>query len=271
MKKSWFAFIFLILVNFSSAFAGDFYGIIIADTEAENIGDYVHLDYFRMSREMAKIAENLDRPFKQVMFTGNEVDGNEIVSKVNQLDFQEDDIVFFYFTGHGQRAAIHENDPWPLMLFSMNGGAALDFSEITSKLLEKKPQLLLAFADCCNLHLPVTPPLVQMAQAKGNSSQANDKELVKENIRQLFEKNKGMIMVSSSEPGESAWSCLLGSYYTMYFINYFQMEIHEQAPSWEVIFEKTARQLDNEQHPQYLIIPSNEEAQMTLKTILSNE
>lgn len=256
---------FLICLGVSSLYGGDFYGIIIADTQAGNIGNDVCIDLLQMSHTMRTISVSLERPFKQVVFTGNEVDGQTIAKKISKLDIGEEDLVFFYFSGHGQRAAIYKNDPWPLMIFSTGGMSGLNFSEMVLSLLEKKPQFLLALADCCNTYQSLTPALVTMLQAKGGLEK--DREIA--GIYQLFETQRGMIMACGSEPGEPGWSTFLGGAFTINFLNSYRMELQEEFPSWEVIFEKTREQLEDIQHPQVLQIPSNEEARTTLLEIIT--
>jgi len=251
----------------SSLFGGDFYGIIIADTDVENIGDYVYYDYLRMNRQMSKIARHLDRDFKEIMFIDDDVNDEEILTQIEALTLNEDDIVFFYFSGHGQRSVQSQDDPWPLM--KLGGRQAMNLSVMTAKLLEKNPRLVISVADCCNNHLTVTPDELFFAQAKGESQGNSEKELVRENTRKLFLNHRGLIMVSSSQPGEPAWSGLMGSYYTLYLTQALYYELREDTTSWEIIFERVTERLEDGQHPQYLIIPSNEEAQYFNKLMMN--
>jgi len=151
MKK-----IFLALfLSATSLFGGDFYGIIVAETEVENIGHHVFFDAMRMNRQMGKIAKNLGREFKQIMFYDDDLVADEIIQQIDSLELKHDDIVFFYFSGHGQQAVEHPDDPWPLM--KLGGRQAINLSTVTMKLLEKNPRLVVAMADCCNHALSIDP------------------------------------------------------------------------------------------------------------------
>ena len=113
----------------------------------------------------------------------------------------------------------------------------LRFSEITHCLEEKSPRFLIAIADCCNTyisewHLPVHLQYTQ------------DVEF---NYRPLFQDSTGVILISSSSPGEASKATSYGGLYTLSFLRNLHLEVEESFPNWTIILERSALEVMHHQ------------------------
>ena len=214
MKK----LLLLLILSFSSLSGGEFYGLFIGDTESFDIGDEVYMDLFWIKKELIEIGEDLDRPL-------NILDDQEI----DHLECHSDDILFFYYSGHEEQ---------------------LD-RDLFDTVMKLHPQLLIVVIDCCNS--PTDIEGINLPQYE-ETEQFYDSELIKENTRQLFLHQTGVILAYSASPGEASWTSVLrGSEYTYALTQELRHELQTPNPSWERIFEKVASRLEGMQHPVYRI------------------
>ena len=126
-------------------------------------------------------------------------------SAVERLTAAPEDIVVFYYIGHGTHAAAEDN-PYPQMLLgSSDESKFIPLKWVHDELKAKNPRLLATIGMCCNV--------VQGARAKKQptfgvnygSPQLTDSE--KKAIQQMFLGNKGDILVSSASVGQSSIGC----------------------------------------------------------------
>lgn len=244
-------FIFLILVC-QVLSAGDFHAILVGDTET-NIGDQVFLDICKWKRTVKHIAAHLGRPLKMHVFAEEGLFEGEIFPKVESLSFYEDDVVFFYYSGHGQQSS----DEWPLMTVT-SSGEAKQLSRVAEELIATGPKLVIAIADCCNQWLPDLPDGPLIAVAKGAPGERQHHEF--QSLKALFEQQQGLVLATSASPGEPSWTEVIGAKFTNLLLWNLRQELRQLDTSWALIFEKTSAALQGVQHPQYRIFDSVGEA-----------
>ncbi|NGX43703.1 MAG: hypothetical protein K940chlam7_02003 [Chlamydiae bacterium] len=230
--------------------AANLHSIIVADTSDEGIGSSTAIDYERMHREVQKIAHYTGLKLKEVTLKGNEARPKKLLERIRKLKVHSDDVVIFYFSGHGFRTPGKEGSPWPNLYFSREQNA-VDFDLIREKLEEHNPRFILLIADACNSLIPDewAPVIVQKWFFK-----AIDDEILKENYRHLFLYETGVVMVTSSEAGEPSWATMSGGLYTMAFIQSLNQCVKSsETPSWQNILDKSVLIVGDNQHPDYHI------------------
>jgi len=216
--------------------AATFHAIVICDTKAKEIRASVEKDLNAVRKEAQQTANYIGFNLHEHLYIGNEVT-RKILKIPNSLEVNEEDIILFYFSGHGYRTASKKNNQWPnFYLTKENRG--IDFQHIAQLLDNQKPRLLIIIADCCNNILPDSwaPPLIKTVLPA-----AEYKAAVSNNYRQLFLENEGTIYLSSSAPGEYSWASKQGGIYTLALIHSIQKEVAaKRTPSWEAIAERAA-------------------------------
>ena len=139
---------------------------------------------------------------------------------IRSLSCGKDDIVVFYYLGHGGRAQMVKEErtsynqkyPWPDLAFekantneSING---LTLNAIHNSLKQKGARLTVTIGMCCNAH---------SAQYKkqGTTTQSRrykivSKKFAKKVGQQLFLKSKGNVLVASAQPGQFSYGGTYG-------------------------------------------------------------
>ncbi|ADI37631.1 putative uncharacterized protein [Waddlia chondrophila 2032/99] len=228
--------------------AATLHTILVGDTMDESIGDSTVMDLFKMRRQMEKVAKYSGMEHHQVKISGYEVLADNILGALDLLQCGEDDVVVFYYSGHGYRTESKEGNPWPNLYFSIES-KGIDLSHIRDLLEAKNPRFLIVIADVCNSFVPdeFAPPLMQ----KFWSCSAIE-EIAAANYRSLFLETSGTLMISSSEVGEYSWGTMKGGLFTVAFLQNLEKTAESDSyPEWELILDKTAQAISDVQHPQW--------------------
>lgn len=231
--------------------AATLHSIVVCDTTADNIGSSVEADYGILKRELRAIAMITEMDFKETSFTGLDVTGN-ILTAIAEMSFGSDDVVFFYFSGHGYRVASKGNNQWP-NLYLTPTRRGIDLLEVVTILQDKQPRLLLAIADCCNNVIPEKyAPILVTRKARALMMKAPS---VKHNYQQLFVHCSGRIVISGSIPGQTSWCGNNGGTYTIAFFHSLNQEAYTFSKAdWRVVLDRASLNVINEdkdQMPQY--------------------
>lgn len=242
-------YLFYLLIFFHySLIGGQIHGILLIDTEAEDIGTSMGQNSLLIKDFLLEIAKYTGYPTKIVELVGVNLKAASIKKVLDELRIEKEDLVFFYYCGHGFRTSSKE-DPWPYFYLS-GENSYVDFDRIKHRLEEKNPRFLLAIADCCNNIVTfITPKSYMMPMGKGS----HERKIT--NMRALFQSHPQWVVASSAIPGEIAWAYVgKGSVFTLAFLDVFHDEVkNHQNVSWEVIFERTREQIEELQTPQYVI------------------
>jgi hypothetical protein len=247
-------FLFLIIFSFQqeSLKAATLHAFLVCDTHGDQIEASVEADYRNMRNEIRKIARYTGMKAKITPFTGYRVNAN-FVKAIDRAKVRRDDVVIFYWSGHGKRYETQQ-DPWPVLDFTYDRRDVFHHT-VTEKLMQKRPRLILSLTDCCNDVLSKLFP----ADYKGSYKDLRD------NYRALFLHSKGTYAATAASPGEVAlglngnwWELGLaaGGFFTNAFLEVLHEETSKSNPdiSWEIIFESTinkaiAYQLRDEEDP----------------------
>ncbi len=256
-------FILVITLSQHSLDAANLYAFLVCDTHASEIEESVEEDYKNMKKEVRRICRYTGLRPRIRRYTSYRVDDG-IIDAINRLKVDEDDVVIFYYSGHGMRFD-SQDDPWPVLDFEYGNRQTTQW-EITQELISKGPRLILSIADCCNNF--ITKSLI----TKGSSRDRRD------NYRRLFLDSSGTYIASGASPGEYSfglndnwWSAGIrkGGFFTNALLETIRQETNQENTSltWDAIFElailKTHEyQLRDEQDPtiyqtpQYSYIPN---------------
>jgi hypothetical protein len=185
-----------------------------------------------------------------------------ITTAVDRMKVTTDDTVVFYYAGHGFR---RPNTPTEFPLFDCKispPDAAADpeigLSTIVDTLTkDKKPRLVLAIADACNVVVPL-PPSVRPRAAPSELIAGPD---VRSAFQRLFFEYRGRLMLSGSVPGEFSYYLnggpSIGGFFTNQLVGAITNEITSRGPkvTWEEIAADATKPIPipgySYQHPQF--------------------
>ena len=238
-----------------AALATTLHAILAGNTLDTYIGQAVTQDIEQFQQELQTIAKATGMRVRRVELTGTQLRKATLMDTISGLRPNADDVVIFYFSGHG--FSLRGKDQWPYM--SMLDDEALDEKWVFDTLAALRPRLLMVFADSCNNVIPeaYAPDISLSRQFKvaGN---------VQENYQALFLHARGAILASSSQHNEVSSSFKNGSAFTLQFFSALRNAVTwTRKPTWKEVMEAATRPMWIEgqyQHPQYVEIPRSSES-----------
>jgi len=170
---------------------------------------------------------------------GNATSPQKCKEVVNDLRCGSEDIIVFYYIGHGT-----ENtgaSKYPLMLLaSSNPNLFVPLSWVHNTLKSKGARLTISIGMCCNARQGVYGRNAPAYSVNYGNTYVDDD--MSESIKKMFLEYKGDIIATSSSPNESSWTYYdeaLGKtdFFTYYLIDQFTNDLPNRSkPSWENMF-----------------------------------
>lgn len=210
--------------NYSSV---KLHAILVADTKDTGIGSDIDLE--NMTKQLTAIQQNTCLTLNKLSITGDAFTKQHVNNTLNQLSVQPQDVVIFYYSGHGANLG---SGRWPSLKV---GDKFLDFDQVTRTLENKNPRLLISIADACNNFIDESSntPTRQVTSPKT------------ENYRQLFLGYQGKIKASAAKHGQFAAGGSQGGRYTNQFLDSLNKELaYADKPSWRSIMDRANSRID---------------------------
>ena len=182
----------------------------------------------------------------------NDLTIREFEKWLTQQRVQPDDVLFFYFTGHGFRT---DKSPsiWP-NLYLPSKKESLASHSLINKILQKGAGLSIILTDCCNNVLSIGEPLPFFSSLHIKKVR-HHKNLL--SYKKLFSKSKGVIIASGSRPGKKAYAdTFKGGFFTEEFLKSLKSELSKSKPCWRHILKKaksSCQSLPTPQKPQFQV------------------
>lgn len=210
--------------------------LVFCDTNDRNIGVNKESERKITINEMSTIADILgeygyDSEMKQ--FSGNDCNKKNLISAVKNLGVTSNDVVFFYYGGHGSRAMNNDSDPFPQMCLGE------DYQEnwvpatlIKNMVMAKNPRLAIIMTGCCNKEDAGVTIKSVMSEAPYTKEADYDKSAYKK----LFLDSKGLVMMTSSKAGQYSYSGSEGGVFCLNLWRVIEMVGKgEIMPDWETV------------------------------------
>lgn len=244
-----------------SAQAANLIAIIAADTLDDAIGRSVKIDFNHMRKEMQTVAKYTGLTLKEVLMQGKSTNPQQFLQQLNNVKANPDDIIVFFYGGHGYRTESKGSSPWPNLVFSQQD-KGLEYDYVIYSLMEKHPRFLITIADVCNSFIgeKSAPPVVATRSLRAVPSDTK----IRANYQHLFLEEEGMINITSAQIGEYAsGSDKEGGAFTYAFINSLHDETKNASKaSWKMLIDRADTKVTNDslryseskediQHPYY--------------------
>lgn len=237
----------LLIILPVSVFATTFQAIVVADTAEHKVRGSAKADIKLMQKALKVIAKACGKKLKFTLLKDSKVTAKNLDRWLFKSDIAHDDIIFFYFTGHGL-ASTTFNTIWPDLCFKTKA-QRYPLSSIIQVLEQKKARLTIILSDSCNNFAPIIRG--HGAVKKGISIVQKSTSAEKEGIRKLFLHNKGKVYTSGAVRGTTSWGSEYGGYFTQAFLMALQKESLSSKPSWKRLCHNTAALLHGVQQPQF--------------------
>ena len=172
MKKALSALTVLLLAV--STYGQNLHFLCFADTDDKKIGKSVKKDVTQMLDFVMTLASDIgieDNLQPTIVMMGEDCNKKNLLTTIDKFKCAKDDIVIFYYSGHGARA-YQDTSEFPQMCLGSTDQKDFVSLEYVKETIEKKgPALTIILGDCCNSYNDsVTPKESVMIAATARSS-----------------------------------------------------------------------------------------------------
>lgn len=263
MKTNTKGWVVMILAMFiaTSISAQTFHAIIACNTTDSKIGDSMTSDMKNMRNAAEIIAANLDCDnYDEYVFDGTTCTRSNITKCISDMEVGRDDVILFFYGGHGTHALNNSDDPWPQMCMNTNiESLYMPLASLDKLLSNKQPKLRVILTNCCNKEhngVSIKPLYAQSADATSLSLYNSAA------FKKLFLENSGKVIMTSSKLGQLSWCYPNGGLFTNNLMEMFEaIGTDKLSPTWDIfcksVHDKTLayKKLPGgvEQEPYYVI------------------
>jgi len=193
-----------------------------------------------IQREIKEVANVLDLNYREAILSGDDFNLYYLWNILEKLETSSDDIIFFFYIGHG----IHKpeiDSRWPQLSFAKSNQdkslELISFSEIIKRLEAKHPRLLIGIAEACNALDGRTEYYEDEILGLASLGYTQRDQ---ERLRELYILSEGTVLSSSSEPGQKSYVSSQGGYFSSAFID-AQKDLTSVSDyaDWTTLLEKT--------------------------------
>jgi Caspase domain len=210
--------------------AATLHAIFVIDTNDKNIGGMVARDLGIVGDEVQRIAQATGMALNDTVYKGGDFTIDNVKQAINGAAAGPDDVIFFYYSGHGFRTPPKRSD-WPYFFF--HSQRTIDFGWVADTLSKKGARLAISLVDACNNVVNV-----QVREEQKGMPASADKAAA--GYKDLFLRYKGWVAGASSIPGETSTATSSGSLFTISFLKALREEIAQPNPSWQNLMDKAA-------------------------------
>ncbi|PWJ42896.1 caspase family protein [Sediminitomix flava] len=240
-----------------NSFAQTFHAFLLASTLDPSIGSSCQQDFDRMEVEFATIANANNLEIKKYYLEGKNFSKEKLMEQLDKLECGPEDIVFFYYSGHGARSTT-DASRWPQMFLSTvrldRHYYPLEF--VQEEIAKKNPKFQIVMADCCN---EILPGLSHKIASRGGGSLVDDINESFDVYKNLFKMPAGKIIATSSSPGEQAFGDREGGFFTRSFLDAVQKSVMAAQPiTWGDLMANTKKSTMDMCYDPYFFTPQYE-------------
>lgn len=243
MKKSIIIYILSALIFVPNVQAQRLHKILFGHTTDSKIGESVSIDICRASNEIDNIGAYLDYEVVSYIKCGNDCSREQLENVLKNLQVSSQDIVVFYYSGHGGHAKKGLDDPWPQMCLNRPElqEKYYPLRKVIETIKQKNPHFALILSDCCNA-IDETGYVTVKSVLKGMNGATDIEEQTKRNYKTLFTEYTGILPITSSKLSQVSYGDNEdGGYFSLNFFEalYNNVQKTSSAPTWNEIVEET--------------------------------
>ncbi len=226
--------------------------VIVANTLDPVIGKGCALDIKTVRSTVGKLAGKMEFNLIELIIEGLNYNNENVLSAVESLKPDSDDIVVFYYTGHGFRFE-KENNLLPPQLDLQSSPATnkiadihkttKNLNEIFETIKNKGARLNLVIADCCNDEINFTRTFNKKDKNAAAAEEHHD-EFHKDTIKEMFCVPTSSILVAAADKGLlSIVDAGVGSIFTLKFTQHLSKKLSSPLSGknelhWHELLEK---------------------------------
>jgi Caspase domain len=235
--------------------------IIVANTEDKSIGSTCMVDKDATYKTFSELSEFLEAEFVPKTIFGKEFSKVNVDNAINELKPSSNDIVVFYYSGHGF-SNVKDSYTFPFLdlrdkTYQTYGGAyTLNIEDIYKRIKAKGARLNLVFSDCCN----ADPTQTTLMSSDGATTRSSSIGWSKENCKALFMNPKPTsILMTAASKGELSAGNSTGGIFTFNFRESLEKSIGPFYfnSNWNAILTTAKTQTVNKAKHTWCMQPDN--------------
>ena len=229
------------------------YPIVFCNTIDANIGVSCANDQKRFTQQLGIIETALGKGCEvdqMNYYTGNECNKPNLERAISDLHCTSNDVIFFYYSGHGIHAKADTSDDWlPQMCLtyqSYDQDKFVPVKWVRERLASKGARLVIILTDCCNNDQ-------DWVSVKGLIDKIEDNATIDNinipNLRKLFFESKGTVVATSSKRGQTSLGPKNGGVFSVAFWDeMYRIEQGSGTPNWESLMSATVKRTQEVAH-----------------------
>ncbi|GAB4027956.1 hypothetical protein GCM10028809_14470 [Spirosoma gilvum] len=190
----------------------------MADTNDSLLANVCAYDLAVIHRQLVQISRAIDYKLVEQVIVDKEFGRKRLEATLQTLTPKPNDILVFYYTGHGYNLS-KRTDRFPILMLEKAGAEARQnpaLLSIHTLLAQKKARLCITLGDCCNNLVSLTRGMVNKRISPKALVLTNDS--LNAAYRKLFLHTTGDVLIASSVPPQQACAHPdSGSFYTRAF------------------------------------------------------
>lgn len=252
MKKLVITFLMLLGVMATQVQAKTIHWLTFIDTTDPNVGE---VDQNTRKILYARWIDLVNASLKEQGYNVNIIDvyGSKTSPEnckniINDFDCSSEDIVVFYYVGHGTENT--GTSKFPLMLMASNDpNKFIPHDWVHNKLKSHHPRLTVTISMCCNARQGIPGRIAPSFSP--NYGNAYIDQATSESIKKLFLDYKGDIQITSATAPESSWGCNSNIGLTDFFTLNLLIQFNEilpadNDPNWLSMMEQIKKGVSND-------------------------
>lgn len=243
MKKLLF-FIAIVAVCFHSYAKAEnvkIHAVVFCATDDEKIGEGCQSDQERFAEELGVIETALKCEEDWQVFVGKDCNKSNLELALSRLQCNSNDVVFFYYSGHGVHAKADPANGWlPQMCLNHEWYEQDKFVPVTyvrEKLSKIGARLVVILTDCCNDEANwVTVKSIITSQ----KDVANTDDVDVNRLKKLFYDSRGVVIATSSKRGQMSYGPKEGGCFsTAFWDEMWRIEHGAANADWNSLINST--------------------------------
>lgn len=234
-----------VLISTAAANAKTIHAVAFCNTNDAKIGQAAVVSHDMFNNELSNLAYLLNYEYDFVDFVGNDCTKENLEKKISSITSNPDDIIIFYYFGHGTRAE-GQTSPFPQMCLKYeiyDQDKFVPVQYVINRLKKQPAHLKLIVSMCCNNVVGGVSPKNTMCDAMGPTSLSR---INVDNYKKLFNDFTGTLAITGSEPGQYSWcNSQYGGIFDVVFWAAMEAVGNNELPAdWKSIFSAVQGKTD---------------------------
>ncbi|NUB25278.1 caspase family protein [Azospirillum brasilense] len=204
------------------------HAVIAADTDDPKIGGGAKENAKKMEQLIDSAAKLVRLKPNTIRLQNEKFNCEGINEALGDLQIGADDVVMFYYSGHGYRL-FNDQSRFPRLACSRNPVGNPQLEDAAMTLRTRKARLVIAIADSCNSFLGQVPAM--MSGPEGEAA-----------LRRLFDGYQGTLILAGADYGQFSWYTQSGGVFSAQLFDALTNELEKQdSARWERVITAATR------------------------------